>query len=69
MSKLADVFENPKWYEETFREAYLQADARKIVMAYKVHLVLRDPIKRMEERSPQWMQTPVVRAGTSSGPC
>lgn len=62
MSKLADVFENPKWYQETFRESYLHADARKMVMAYKVHLVLRDPIKRMEERSAQWMQTAIVRA-------
>ncbi len=62
MSKLVDVFENPKWYQETFKESYLQADTRKIVMAYKVHLVLRDPIKRLEERSAQWMQPTVGRA-------
>ncbi len=35
MSKLPDVFEVQKQYEETFRKSYLDADARKIILAYK----------------------------------
>jgi len=62
MSKLPDVFENQKWYEDTFRESYLQCDARKIVVAYKVHLVLRDPLQRLEERSSQKLAHAVGRA-------
>jgi hypothetical protein len=53
MSQLPDVFENQKWYEETFRDSYLQCDSRKIVLAYKVGLVLKDPMQRLEERSSQ----------------
>ena len=53
MSKLPEVFENQKWYEETFRESYLQCDQRSIVIAYKVHLVLKDPMQRLEERASQ----------------
>lgn len=53
MTQLPDVFENQKWYEETFRDSYLQCDARRIVLAYKVGLVLKDPMLRLEERSSQ----------------
>lgn len=62
MSKLPDVFENQKWYEDTFRESYLNSDARKIVLAYKVHLVLRDPVQRLIERSSQKLATAISRA-------
>jgi hypothetical protein len=62
MSKLPDVFENQKWYEDTFRESYLQCDARKIVVAYKVQLVLRDPLQRLVERSSQKLAHAVERA-------
>lgn len=62
MSKLPDVFENQKWYEDTFRESYLHSDARKIVLAYKVHLVLRDPLQRLIERSSQKLATAISRA-------
>lgn len=49
MSQLPEVFENQKQYDETFRESYLHCDARKIVLAYKVGLVLKDPIEKLEE--------------------
>jgi hypothetical protein len=62
MAKLPDVFENQKWYEDTFRESYLQCDARKIVLAYKVHLVLRDPLQRLVERSSQKLAQAIGRA-------
>lgn len=55
MSHLPEVFENQKWYEETFRDSYLNADARKIVLAYKVHLVLKSPLQRLEEVAAQKM--------------
>jgi hypothetical protein len=62
MSKLPDVFENQKWYEDTFRESYLQADARKVVVAYKIHLMLRDPVQRLVERSSQKLATAISKA-------
>lgn len=62
MSKLPDVFENQKWYEDTFREPYLPSDARKMVIAYKVHLVLRDPVQRLIERSGQKLAQAISRA-------
>ena len=62
MSLLPDVFENQRWYEDTFRESYLQCDARKIVIAYKVHLVLKDPLSRLEERASQKHGQAIIRA-------
>jgi hypothetical protein len=62
MTKLPDVFENQRWYEDTFRDSYLQCDARKVVLAYKVHLVLRDPLQRLMERSSQKLTQPINRA-------
>ena len=49
MAQLPEVFENQRYYDDTFRESYLHCDARKIVVAYKIHLVLRDPMQRLEE--------------------
>jgi len=62
MSQLPEVFENQKWYDETFRESFLQCDARKIVLAYKVHLVLKDPLERLIERSSQKNAKAINRA-------
>ncbi len=62
MSQLPDVFENQRWYEDTFRESYLQSDARKIVIAYKVHLVLKDAMNRLEERASQKHSQAISRA-------
>ncbi|HVX15908.1 MAG TPA: AIPR family protein [Pirellulales bacterium] len=62
MSKLPDVFENQKQYEDTFRDAYLHCDARKIVLAYKVGLVLKDPIQRLEEVATQKIRYALPKA-------
>jgi hypothetical protein len=62
MSRLPDVFESQKLYDETFRESYLHSDARKIVLAYKVGLVLNSPIRRLEELAPKKIAYAVGRA-------
>lgn len=62
MSKLPEVFENQKQYESTFRDSYLHCDARKIVIAYKVGMVLRDPMRRLDERAAQKIRYVVSRA-------
>jgi hypothetical protein len=62
MSKLPDLFENQKDYEATFRDSYLKADARKIVLAYKIHLVLSSPMERLEERAPKKITYALSRA-------
>jgi AIPR protein len=62
MSQLPEVFENQKWYEDTFRASYLESDARKIVIAYKVHLVLKDPMERLEQRASQKLVYAIGRA-------
>ena len=41
MSRLREVFDNQKFYTEAFKESYLNSDARRIVLAYKVNLVLK----------------------------
>lgn len=62
MSKLPEVFENQKWYEDTFRDSYLHCDARKIVLAYKVFLVLRDPLQRLIDRCGQKLAQAIGKA-------
>jgi hypothetical protein len=62
MTQLPEVFENQKQYEETFRPSYLQADARKIVLAYKVGLLLRDPMQRLQELAGQKIRYAVGKA-------
>jgi hypothetical protein len=49
MSRLPEVFESPKLYADTFRQSYLKADPRRIVLAYKVHLFLGPVVRRMQE--------------------
>jgi len=62
MSKLPDVFEIQKQYEETFRQSYLDADARKIVLAYKVYLAIKSPMEHLDELVAQKWSTPLRRA-------
>jgi hypothetical protein len=62
MSRLHDVFETQKVYDETFRKSYLHSDARKIVLAYKVGLVLNSPMRRLEELAPKKLAYAVGRA-------
>ncbi len=62
MSQLPEVFENQKQYDDTFRESYLHCDARKIVLAYKVGLVLKDLSQRLEEIASQKIRYAVPKA-------
>lgn len=62
MSKLPDVFENQKTYEDTFRQSHLKCDSRKIVLAYKVHLVIRSPMDRLYERAAEKYLNAIGRA-------
>ena len=36
MSRISEVFENERYYKETFKERYLNADAKKLVLLYKI---------------------------------
>lgn len=60
MSRLADVFDDPKQYADTFKPEYLESDVRRIVLAYKVGLLLRSPLDRLRHDAPLWLE-PVVR--------
>ena len=62
MSRLPDVFETHKIYVDTFKEGYLNADARKIVLAYKTVLVLNSPMKKLDEVSPTKIAYAISRA-------
>jgi hypothetical protein len=62
MSQLPEVFENQKHYEDTFRQSYRHCDARKIVLAYKIGLVLKDPIQKLEEVASQKVRYAVPKA-------
>lgn len=50
MSRLTEVFENQKLYENTFRKVYLQADSRHILVAYKIQFRLRRAIQEILEK-------------------
>lgn len=62
MSRLRDVFETQKLYEETFRESYLHSDARKIIIAYKIGMALNSPMRRLDEIAPKWIAYAIGRA-------
>jgi len=62
LSRLYEIFENHRYYTDTFRETYLKSDSRKIVLAYKVHLVLNSPMQRLDERVPHKLAYPIARA-------
>ena len=62
MSKLPEVFENQNQYMETFRKSYLEADARKLVLTYKVYLAIRSPMDHLENQLAQKWSTAVLRA-------
>lgn len=50
VSRLRDVFENDKDYLRTFKESYLDADVRKIILAYKTQMVLNRVIRYITEK-------------------
>jgi len=62
MSRLREVFDNQKFYTEAFNKAYLHANASKIVLSYKVNLVLNSPMEELEEKSPVKLKYAVSRA-------
>ena len=53
MSRLTDVFENEKIYEQTFRQSYLTSDTRRIVLAYKIHFRLNRIVREIVEKGVQ----------------
>lgn len=52
MSRIGEVFENRKLYEETFRESYLSANSKKIILAYKIQFRLGRILNEILERGP-----------------
>jgi hypothetical protein len=62
MSRLREVFDNQKFYTEAFKESYLHSDARRIVLAYKISLVLNSPMEEIDERAPAKLKYAVSRA-------
>ncbi len=62
MSRLTDVFENQKNYEETFRESYLHSDSSKLLLSYKVLLLLNPVIRQMREFGPDYLYYGLGRA-------
>jgi len=59
MSRLREVFEQQKWYEECFRPSCLKCDPRQIVLGYKTGLLLGSVMRRIEERAAQWLRYPI----------
>ena len=63
MGHLADVFESQKLYEQTFKNHYQNADARAIILAYKVGQMITRVIARIREAAPEkyWSAIPKAR--------
>lgn len=59
MKSPSDVFESQKLYDSTFRQSYLNADARAIVLAYKVGQMLPRAIGQLRESMPAKLQSAV----------
>jgi hypothetical protein len=62
MSRLREVFEDQKLYENTFRKAYLNSDTAEIILSYKAGLMLNPVLRRMDEKAAAWLQSPLRRA-------
>ncbi|WP_437650427.1 AIPR family protein [Sorangium sp. So ce362] len=50
MSRLRDVFEQEQMYRAAFKESYLRTDARRILLAYKIHFRLSRIIREIVEK-------------------
>jgi len=50
ISRMPDVFENENIYNNTFKEAYLHSDTRKILLAYKIQFRLNRILWEIEEK-------------------
>jgi len=55
MAHLPKVFEEQTVYDQTFKRAYLNTDARKIVLGYKIHLMIGSIMRRLAEVSPNYL--------------
>ncbi len=53
MSKIAETFESQKAYEATFRSSYLNVPANRIMLAYKMGLLMGSVIRVLREALPQ----------------
>jgi hypothetical protein len=49
MSETKEIFENIKWYRDTFREEYLVTDPRKLIFLYKVQFRMPAVIRQIKE--------------------
>ena len=50
ISRLSDVFEDEKLYYKTFKKEYLEADSRRILLAYKIQFRLTPIIDKIKEQ-------------------
>ena len=62
MAHLPDVFESQKLYQDTFKSAYINSNARSIVLAYKVGLMMSGVTVRLRESLAQKYQAAVPKA-------
>ena len=62
MAHLPDVFESQKLYQDTFKSAYINSNARSIVLAYKVGLMMSGITARLRETLAQKYQAAVPKA-------
>ncbi len=62
MSRLREVFEQAKWYEDCFRDSYVKCDPRRIILGYKIGLVLNPIMRQVEERWAEWLRYAIGRA-------
>lgn len=53
MKQLSETFESQKAYEATFKLSYLNADAHRIVLAYKIGLLMGSAINALRTALPQ----------------
>jgi hypothetical protein len=48
ISDMKEVFENERWYKDTFKQRYLQVDPRKFVLLYKIQYRLPSVIREIK---------------------
>jgi len=53
MKQLSETFESQKAYEATFKLSYLNADAHRVVLAYKIGLLMGSAINALRTALPQ----------------
>jgi hypothetical protein len=61
MAHLPEVFENQKLYENTFKSTYLGSNARSVVLAYKIGLMMGRVTVRLSEILAQRYQGAIQR--------